>query len=292
MKPTKFTIKSFNAQYSDDNACLHFIFQKRFGSLKVCPSCKRKTKFNRIAKRKCWCCQFGDCGYQISPLAGTIFHKSETSLKSWFYAIFLFANSKNGVSGKELQRQLGVTYKTAWRMAKQIRTLFNESGGGKLSKIVEADETYIGGTRHGDKRGRSVERKTAVFGLVQRDGEVRAQIVPNTKAATILPIMRENVRRGSRLMTDEYTPYNKVRSMGYYHRRINHSAKQYAYGITHVNTIEGFWSQLKRSINGTYHAVSPKYLQSYVDEFSYRYNQRASASPIFSSMLELVARPS
>lgn len=187
----------------------------------------------------------------------------------------------------ELKRQLGVTYKTAWRMAKQIRTLFSGNGG-KLYRIVEADETYIGGKAEG-KRGRGADKKTAVFGLVQREGELRAEVVPNTKAATLLPIMRKNVRLGSRFMTDHYGAYNKVRSMGYYHRRINHGINQYVRGLTHVNTIEGFWSQLKRSINGTYHAVSPKHLQSYVDEFSWRYNARHSPSPLFDLLMEKLA---
>lgn len=276
----KYTIKSFNAEFPDDNACVQYLFNLKYGKLKICPKCKKRTKFHRVKTRKCYDCQY--CGYQISPLAGTIFHKSDTSLKSWFYAIYLFSVSKNGVSGKELQRQLGVTYKCAWRIAKQIRLLFAKSGG-KLSRIVEADETYVGGKGEG-KRGRGAENKTAVFGLVQREGEVRAQIVPNTKAETLLPIMGENVRKGSRFMTDEYPPYNRVRSMGYYHRRINHSAKQYVRGLTHVNTIEGFWSQMKRSIHGTYHAVSPKYLQSYVDEFAFRYNHR-NLEPSFSSIL-------
>ena len=157
----KFTFKDFNEKYPDDNACLSEIFENRYGHLKTCPSCKKETKFHKVSDRKCYACQY--CGFQIHPLANTIFHKSETSLKSWFYAIFLFANSKNGVSGKELQRQLGVTYKTAWRIAKQIRLLFS-SDIRKLSNTVEANETYIGGKGRG-KRGRGAENKTAVFGL-------------------------------------------------------------------------------------------------------------------------------
>jgi transposase-like protein len=283
----KFTIKDFNAKYPDDAACLEKFYQERYGLAKSCPQCKKPFKFYKITNRKCWQCQY--CAHQIHPLAGTIFHKSETSLKSWFFAIFLFSQSKNGVSGKELQRQLGVTYKTAWRMAKQIRKLLASSGP-KLSKTVEVDETYVGGVRRG-KRGRGAEGKTAVFGLVQREGELHAEVVPNTRRETILPLITENVEKGSRIMSDEYSPYNKVRSMGYYHRRIKHGINQYVRGLTHVNTIEGFWSQLKRSINGTYHAVSPAYLQSYVDEFSWRYNQRVSPEHPFSLMVELAARP-
>lgn len=281
----KYTIAEFSKQFPTDQACLDYLFQRRYPGGGRCDNCKKEDCFYPVKGRKSYACSW--CGFQVSPAAGTIFHKSETSLRSWFFAIYLFSQSKNGVSAMELKRQLGVTYKTAWRMAKQIRTLFS-GGGGKLYRIVEADETYIGGRAEG-KRGRGAENKTAVFGLVQREGELRAEVVPNTKAATLLPIMRKNVRRGSRFMTDHYGAYNKVRSMGYYHRRINHGINQYVRGITHVNTIEGFWSQLKRSINGTYHAVSPKHLQSYVDEFSWRYNARRSLSPLFELLMEKLA---
>ena len=134
-----YTIKDFNKEYQDDSACLNQIFNNRFGFLKECPECKNKAKFYKVSNRKCFACQF--CGYQIHPLADTIFHKSSTPLKLWFYGIFLFSASRNGVSAKELQRHLGVTYKTAWRMAQQIRKLMSQDTD-KLSGIVEADETY------------------------------------------------------------------------------------------------------------------------------------------------------
>ena len=120
----KYTIKSFNKEYSNNNACLKKIFEQRYKDLDKCPNCKRKTKFYKTSNRKCFSCKY--CGYQLSPLSGTIFHKSSTPLKLWFYAIFLFSASKNGVSAKELERQLGVTYKCAWRIAKQIRKLMEQ----------------------------------------------------------------------------------------------------------------------------------------------------------------------
>jgi transposase-like protein/ribosomal protein L37AE/L43A len=275
------TIKSFQDRYPDDDACLNEIFQNRYGSLKVCPVCNKETHFYKVANRKCYACQY--CGHQLHPLAKTIFHKSDTSLKNWFFAIFLFANSKNGVAAKELQRQLGVTYKCAWRMAKQIRLLFNVPVG-QLSNTVEVDETYVGGKAHG-KRGRGAENKTPVFGMVERGGKIFAEVVGNTKSSTITPLVRENVEIGSTLMTDEYPVYDKLSNYGYKHKEVNHSAKQYVKGNVHTNTIEGFWSQLKRSINGTYHAVSPKYLQNYVNEFSYRYETRHYPDSLFSPIL-------
>jgi len=281
-----FTIKQFNASYPNDDACLQEIFENRYGSLTVCPQGNHATKFHRVQHRKCYACQA--CGYQLHPLADTIFHKSETSLHSWFYAIFLFANSRNGVSAKELQRQLGVTYKTAWRMAKQIRRLC-QSPTRPLSKIVEMDDTYVGGVRPG-KRGRGAEGKTAVIGIVQREGRVVAKVTGDLSSASVLPFVQQHVKRGSTIMTDEFSTYRGVRK-GYRRRAINHSLKQFANGNAHTNTIEGFWSQLKRSLSGTYHAVSPKYLQRYVDEFAYRYSQRHLSTSLFVPMLARAARP-
>ena len=279
----KFTIKEFNKQYPNDDVCLDELFQARFGDIKVCPKCKKETKFNRITTRKCYCCQF--CGYQLHPVANTIFHKSVTPLTNWFYAIYLFSVSKNGVSAMELQRQLGVTYKTAWRMAKQIRQLFEENKDA-LSGIVELDETYVGGKGGNNKRGRGAENKTPVFGMVERKGAIKARVTVDTKRKTVMPIIRKNVAIGTDIMTDEYLPYRSLNKEGYNHQTVTHGVKEYVRGNVHTNTLEGFWSQMKRSINGTYHAVSPKYLQTYVDEFSYRYNARLSSSLFFLYFLQ------
>ena len=291
----KFTYQQFEAQFQDEETCLDLIFQNRYGDLKECPSCHKPAGFHRVEKRKCYACQW--CSYQIHPLADTIFHKSKTKLKTWFYAIWLVSNSKNGVSAKELQRFLGVTYKTAFRMGHQIRLLCIATQK-QLKGNVEADETYIGGldkNKHfSDKvkgnQGRSIKTKTPVFGMVQRDGSVIAQVVDNTQRSTVTPLIRKNVKLGSRIMTDEYMAYDLVKKEGYRHLRVNHGAKQYVKGIAHTNTIEGFWSQLKRSVNGTYHAVSPKYLQSYVNEFSFRYGKRHLETPLFHPMISLAGK--
>ncbi len=283
-------INDFSAKYPDDEACLTEIFNNRYGRQKSCPSCKEETKFHKITGRKCYSCQF--CGHQVHPLAGTIFHKSETPLKSWFYAIYLFSISKNGVSAKELQRQLDVTYKTAWRMANQIRKLMAQDGGpvGGRGKTVEADETVIGGRVERLGGGRHMENKSIVFGAVERKGEVRAKVIADVKTSTVIPLLRSTIRIGSELMTDELPSYKQTEKFGYTHGVINHSRKEYARGKIYTNTIEGFWSQLKRSINGTYHSVSPKHLQSYVDEFVYRYSKR-SYSSLFLPMILRASMP-
>ncbi|MEY4723011.1 MAG: hypothetical protein RLZZ324_524 [Candidatus Parcubacteria bacterium] len=171
MKTPKYTVQQFNKAFPDNGACLSYLFTSRYGKAK-CPSCDRVGAYHRQADTSHYVCNCG--GHQISPKAGTIFEKSDTDLYKWFFAMYLMATSKNGVSAKELERQLGVTYKTAWRMAFQIRKLMEQSGG-MFGGTVEADETYIGGKRRGGKRGRGAAGKTAVFGAVERGGRVFAK---------------------------------------------------------------------------------------------------------------------
>ncbi len=194
--------------------------------------------------------------------------------------------SKNGVSAKELERELEVTYKTAWRIAKELRSLMGQFPG-VFDGIVEADETYIGGIRPG-KRGRGAGGKTPVVGIVKRQGDVYAKVTGDCKAKTVMPLIRENVQIGTKLMTDKFPSYRKAKMMGYKHETIDHGIGEYARGKVHTNNIEGFWSQMKRSIDGTYHSVSPKHLQAYVDEFAWRYNLRSSAMPLFPLLLSQV----
>lgn len=282
MKSTqpKYTIKNLKHDFPDDDSCLDYIFTMRYGKNPVCPKCG-KSGFYRVKNRKCYACAW--CSYQIHPTTGIIFHKSATKLTIWFYAIFLFSASRNGVSAKELERQLGVTYKCAWRMAKQIRSLMTQ-GKSPLDGTVEMDETYIGGRGHGT-RGRGAKKKTAVVGIVQRKGDVRVRKVDNVKATTLIPMLRESVKLGSAVMTDEFPVYNRVEKDGYLHDVVQHGIKEYVRGNVHTNTIEGFWSQVKRSISGTHHAVSPKYLQFYLNEFVFRYNHRNSARTMFDLLM-------
>lgn len=279
----KYTVKDFSKQFKTDADCLEFIYRKRHPEGALCPSCQRKDMFYPNAGRKSYSCA---CGFQISPTVGTIFHKSCTPLKSWFFAIFLMMTSKNGVAAKELQRQLGVTYKTAWRMAHQIRQLLKE-GPLALSGVVEADETFIGGYRKHKKGVPS--NKTPVFGMVERGGKIVAKVVPDVSAQSLLPQLEQHVVPQSKLITDEWHPYRRSVHRDFKHETVNHRKGEWVRAHVHTNSIEGFWSQLKRSIHGTFHSVSPQHLQKYVNEFSYRYNRRKSETPMFLHLISDVA---
>jgi len=226
------------------------------------------------------------CSYQLHPLAETIFHKSSTPLKSWFYAIYLFSVSKNGVAAKELERHLGVTYKTAHRIARQIRSLMGQDGQiGGFGSVVEADETYHGGVR---KKSAGPRHKTPILGVVERSGEVRSIVSDVASANRAKRFLTTAVKENSILHTDESRIYLWAKKHGIEHESINHSQGEYVRNKVTTNTIEGFWGQMKRSIDGTYHCVSPKYLQFYVDEFVFRYNLRGAI--VYPVLLELAAR--
>jgi transposase len=286
MKTPRYTLDSLNKEFPNDLACLEYIFQKRYGHLEFCPRCAAQTKFYKLKTRKIYKCKH--CGFELYPLANTIFHKSDTPLTKWFFAIYLFSNGKNGTSAKELERHLGVTYKTAWRMAKQIRLMLQENGG-MLSGTVEADETYVGGFHKGQSG--KWDNKTAVIGVVEKKkdlGRVKAVATRYVDASVTLPFLRASLEAGSTLHTDDSRIYSRVKR-DFSHEFVNHSKLEYVRAGVHTNTIEGFWGQLKRSLDGTYHSVSPKYLQLYVNEFVYRYNHRHVAA--FPAMMEVAAKP-
>jgi transposase-like protein len=282
-----YTIKDFEKQFPNDDACLEFLKNARYPKGVYCDKCGKITKHYKRTGMKFYACEF--CGSGVAPTSGTIFHKSDTPLRSWFHAIFLMANTKTGISAKQLQRELGVTYKTAWRMFKQIRKLMDENVS-PLAGLVEVDETYIGGARQG-KRGRGASGKSVVMGMVERDGNAIAKVIPDVKAHTLLPMIEQRVTKENKtvVFTDELPSYNRVEKLGYAHEIVQHSAKQYVRGIAHVNTVESLWSTIKRGIDGVNHSVSPLYLQSYLDSYVFRYNHRKDENPMFLSLLDRVA---
>ena len=279
-----FTVTDFFRQFPTDDACLEHLWNVRFGDEVECEKCGKVGKFYRLRKEPAYSCP--RCGHHIHPMVGTPFAKSRTPLQKWFYAMYMFTTTRHGVAAKELQRQLGVTYKTAWRMGHELRKFMAEvDGETPLSGDVEADETYVGGRTTGGKRGRGAPNKTVVFGMLERDGDVMANVVQNVRMKTLQPIIEENVVAGSTVHTDELKSYNGLSKAGFEHETVNHSAGEYVDGDSHVNGIEGFWARLKLSIRGTHVHVSRKHLQKYVKEFEYRYNMRKLPELMFDRLL-------
>ena len=294
-KHLRYTIQDFNTEFPTDESCLEHLKEQRFpGGITYCEKCQQDRKHYKIAGRPVYSCDH--CGTQISPMAGTIFEKSTTSLRLWYYAMYLMASTRCGISAKQIQRETGVTYKTAWRMFRQIRSLLSESDMQLEGSAVEMDETYYGGTRKGQfgRPMRGDKKKSPVIGIVERStdkrvGRVKALATPDVTAERVLGIVHEHVLPKSTVFTDEYRIYDRVGGRVKEHKRINHTAKVYVVGDVHTNTIEGFWSLVKRGIGGVYHQVSQKYLQSYLDEYSFRYNRRDQGNLIFNAILKRVS---
>lgn len=281
MKPI--TIQQFFKKFPNDDACLEHIMITRYGKETTCQKCNKHTKFHRVSSQRAYACQA--CGHHLYPCVDTPFAKSRTSLQLWFYAIYLFTTTRSGVSAKELQRELGVTYKCAWRMGHEIRKhMAVVDGNEPLSGDVEIDETYIGGVRKG-KRGRGADGKTIVMGMLQRDGKVMTKVVPNVRKDTLQDIIEANVEEGSTIHTDELRSYNGLNEKGYEHKTVSHGKGEYVKGDSHVNTMEGFWSRLKPSINGTHIHVSKQHMQNYIGEFEYRYNARKNPEIMFYQLI-------
>jgi len=287
-----FPVREFFAKFPDERACLEHIMRVRFGGTKLdCAGCGTVgVQFAKLRKRRVYACP--ECQFQIAPTANTILHDTRTPLVSWFYAMYLFCTTRHGVSGKELQRQLGVTYKTGYRIGMQIRKLLEkaDSFDGLLSGHVEADECYVGGRTHGANRGRSIATKSVVFGLAERKGRMVARVVPNARTVSLRPIVLENVAPGSIVSTDELRSYGLLTKDGYRHGRVNHAQGEYARYVCksltfHTNTVEGFWRLLKASIRSTHVSVSGKHLQSYVNEFAFRVNHRDQVNLMFDALV-------
>jgi transposase-like protein len=274
----EYTFKEFQKDFPDDAACLKSVMVSQFGGTRLyCPGCGVEAEFHAMTKRRAYACQ--ECGHHIYPCANTIFHKSRTPLTNWFFAMYLMTSTRHGVAAKELERQIGCTYKTAWRMAHELRKLMataDNNGKGPLNGHVEIDETFIGGRSAGRGRKFGMENKTVVFGMMERDGRVIAGPVPDRLKATLEPIIKKNVERRAMISTDEHGAYSGLAGIGYNHGTVNHHQEIWVDGITHTNGIEGHWGQLKRSIKGTHIHVSSKHLWKYVSEFSYRRNNRGS----------------
>jgi transposase-like protein len=291
------TFDEFLQRFPSNDACLEDLKQRFYPDGTECPKCGKPSRFYRIKERSAYSCQF--CGRHVYPTSNTIFHKSTVSLQLWYYAIFLMASTRCGISAKQLEREIGVSNKTALRMFKQIRTILNDADERPLSGKVEVDETGVGGKPRASQRMNRKEaahwrndpkNKTTVMGMVERGGQVRAFVVPDRTAPTLMGKIREYVLPDSMIYTDELRLYSGVGREFKGHKRIKHSQRIYVDGDVTTNAIEGYFALAKNGIRGVYHSVSAKYLQLYLDEYSFRYNRRESATPMFWAMLDRVQK--
>ncbi|MGQ0742170.1 MAG: IS1595 family transposase [Alphaproteobacteria bacterium] len=277
-KRKSFTLNDFLRRFPTDEACLNHLMRLRYGETIECPKCLKTGRFVRIKAELAYSCPW--CGHHIHPMQGTPFKRTHVPLHKWFYAIYLFTTTRHGVPAKELERQLGVSYPTAFRMAHEIRKYMAKiDGDDPLKGHVEVDEAYLGGVRRG--QGRGPKGKTVVFGMLERSGDVMTKVVPSAERDVLVPHIRENICDGSTISSDEHGSYNGLTRMGFKHGVVKHSAKEWVHGAFHTNSLEGFWSQLKRSIRGTHVHVSAKHLAKYLGEFEFRYNLRHSPETMF-----------
>lgn len=271
------TLQEAIRYFADESLCLQFVAQLRWPEGPTCPRCtSQEVRF--LATRRVWECK--GCRKQFSVKVGTIFEDSPIKLDKWLCAIWMIVNAKNGVSSYEIGRSLGVTQKTAWFMMHRIRlALQRGSFSTKLSGVVEADETYIGGLARNMHfcKWKAVQKrerlgKAVVMGMLERNGEIRTQIIEGAFKKEMQQEIRKHVEPGTEVHTDELASYKGL-ARDYAHRVINH-ARQYVKGNVHTNSIENFWSLLKRGIKGTYVSVEPFHLFRYLDEQSFRFNAR------------------
>jgi transposase len=303
-----YSLMEFMREFPDDDACLEHLWRSRYapdGEHATCPKCKQECLFRRYKTsqgRQSWTCT--GCGHHVHPTAGTIFQQSSTSLHLWFYAMYLVTSTRCGISAKQLERSLGVSYRTAWRMLNKIRNELMKDDGQLLRGDIEADETSVDGkprkphgkhpqlaigrSRHSEA-GKLRERSRAtVFAAVERGGRVKATVLPSRRGPKLKETLIEWVEPESIIVTDEWGAYNGLENHFISHSRINHSTGVYVEGDTHTNTIEGFFGYVKPAIRGTYRRVSHRWLQGYLNEFTWRYNLRHQRDP--SMFAELVER--
>lgn len=265
--------------FSDADNCFNYFVSHRWPDGVICPTCGRDD-VSFLANQKKWQCKSVHARRQFSIKSGTIFEDSALGLDKWLTAMWLIVNAKNGISSYEIMRAIGITQKSAWFVLHRIRLAMQSGSIEKLSGEVECDETYIGGksiNMHAKKRKEAkmttgYTTKSAVMGMVERLGRVKAKVIKHADTETLLGLISDNVESGSTVMTDDHGGYRKMTDE-YIHEVINHTI-EYVRGNVHTNSIENFWSLLKRSIKGTYVSVSPEHLQKYVEEQTFRYNGR------------------
>lgn len=287
----KYTVKDLRSDFPDDQACLEWLINYQYPNGVFCIYCDKVTKHYKIKDRRVYSCS--KCARHISPTAGTIFHKSSTPLTDWFHAIYLMSSNKAGTSAKQIERELGVSYPTAWRMMHKIRSMM-DSTNDMFEGEVEIDETYV----HANTFKRSSARLrygydarrtgSIIFGMMNRQtGGVKVWHVLETNLQALLPLIQENVKHGTTIYTDGYAAYRKLPSRGYPHKFTDHGRHQWVDRNDRSNytqNIENVWGGFKRGIKGVYRHIGIKYLQLYADEYAWRYSHRNDVSMFWSLM--------
>lgn len=264
--------------FPDEQTCINHLERLRWNGVVISPF-DETSKVYKCTGNKYKC---RNTNKYFNVRTGTIFEDTKVPLQKWFMALYIFSSHKKGISSHQLSKDIGVTQKSAWFLLHRLRYAFDHPTFKEvLGDIVEVDETFIGGeakNKHENKKlknetGGTIHTKQPVFGMLEREGVVIAQVVENREKQTLLPIIYENIAPTAIVMTDDYSGYKDLKN-DYTHLTVNHSAKEYVNGMAHTNGVECFWSHMKRGIDGIYHWVSVPHLQSYIDEFSLRYNTR------------------
>ncbi|MFB9842684.1 IS1595 family transposase [Mucilaginibacter ginsenosidivorans] len=276
------TINDIAIHFQDKATCIEYITQLRWNGKPKCAFCEHEHVYELKGANKRYKC--AKCRKHFSAIKGTIFENSTVPLAKWFMAIFIMSTHRKGISSVQVSRNIGVTQKTAWFMMQRVRNAFKMQSFNTVTKlggdkVVEADECYLGGkpqNMHKSKRllaQKDGYKKIVIAGAVERSGKVKVEAVEKTSVYTLIPFLIKNVHQGSKLMTDEHLAYVNAGRV-YEHQSIKHIVREYVRGEVHTNTIENFWSLLKRGIYGTYHFVSTKHVQNYLEEFAFRFNSR------------------
>ncbi|KND48452.1 MAG: ISSpo3, transposase [Parcubacteria bacterium C7867-005] len=288
-KSSKYGIPSLKREFPTDEACLNFIYDSLHSRL-----CSCGGTYSLLKGRRQFQCS--NCRFQIAPCIGTIFEKSPTPLTLWFHAVLVFSNAKSGISSKQMQRELEVTYKCAYRMLKMVRESLSDNGD-LLKGDVEVDSSVFGGKSYGGKYNKyqkqMLNNKSIAIAALERGGRARVKVIPadNTQVQTDFVIDNINMK-GTRLLTDKTSRLVRVHRMGYDRHSVNHTKREYARGDIHINTVETWWAHVKRSILGTHKNVSKRYLQSYLDAFAWHYGMRHNDRRRFEVLIGAVLRPS
>ena len=278
-KMDRLTISAYEImkKFPDEETARIYLERKRWGDTPVCPECgKSENQYKQMRKGKAGYYLCYHCKLVYTVRTGTIFERSHVPLDKWLFAIYLVVTSRKGISSLQLSKEIGTRQATAWFMLQRIRTACQNDKNDFLKGIVEADETYIGGKEgnkhdiHKSYSGRGTVNKTAILGMRERGGKVKAKVMKDTTAKSIHYELNSSIADDAILCTDDHRSYLGNR---YTHMVVNHSAKQYVDGMAHTNSIESVWAVLKRGFYGIYHSFSNKHLQRYVNEFTYRLNE-------------------